>query len=189
MKVSRDQARRNREAVLDAASRLFRARGIEGVPIGDIMRAGGMTHGGFYNQFASKEALAAEACAHALEGSVARWRGIAEAAGVEGGRAANGARAIARDYLSRRNRDAPETGCALALLGPDAARRGGEVSAALREGLDSLVDIYAQAGMTDRSAALAAVSQMVGAMVLARAVNDPALSDRILAAARAALDA
>lgn len=64
MKVSREQAERNREKVVDAASRLFRARGVEGVGIGEVMRECGLTHGGFYNQFESKEALAAEACAN-----------------------------------------------------------------------------------------------------------------------------
>ncbi|MDX3899526.1 MAG: TetR family transcriptional regulator [Sphingobium sp.] len=184
MKVSREQARRNREAVVEAASRLFRARGVEGVAIGEVMRAGGMTHGGFYNQFPSKDALAAEACALALEGSVARWRSIAEEAG-----GADGAKAIVRDYLSARNRDAPETGCALVSLGAEAARRGGGMAVALREGLDGLVDAYAAAGGVERDAALAAVAQMVGAMMLARAVDDEALSDRLLAATRTALTA
>lgn len=183
MKVSREQARRNREAVVEAASRLFRARGVEGVAIGEVMRAGGMTHGGFYNQFPSKDALAAEACNRALEGSVARWRRIAEEAG------ADGAKAIVRDYLSARNRDAPETGCALVSLGPEAARRGGGMAAALRDGLEGLVEAYAAAGGVERDEALAAVAQMVGAMMLARAVDDEALSDQLLVATRAALEA
>ncbi|NML10191.1 TetR/AcrR family transcriptional regulator [Sphingobium sp. AR-3-1] len=183
MKVSRDQAARNREKVVDAASRLFRARGVEGVGIGEVMRECGLTHGGFYNQFDSKEALAAEACAASLATSAERWRAVAEAAG-EGDAPA----AIADNYLSPRNRDAPETGCALIALAPDAARRGGDLADAFRHGFEELATILEQSGPdVNRQDALARMAQMVGAMVLARGVGDLALSDEILAATRQAL--
>ena len=184
MKVSRDQAARNREKVIDAASRLFRARGVEGVGIGEVMRECGLTHGGFYNQFESKEALAAEACVASLANSASRWRELTAQADGGGARAA-----IATNYLNARNRDAPETGCALIALGPDAARRGGDLAGAFRDGFETLAAILQQAepGM-ERQAALAQMAQMVGAMVLARGVADPALSDEILAATRQALD-
>ncbi|QGP78329.1 TetR/AcrR family transcriptional regulator [Sphingobium sp. CAP-1] len=181
MKVSREQAARNREKVLDSASRLFRARGVDGVGIGEVMRECGLTHGGFYNQFESKEALAAEACAASLANSAARWREIVA-------EAEDAPAAIAANYLSVRNRDAPETGCALIALGPDAARRGGDLAGAFRQGFEELVGILQQAMPDgDRDAALARVAQMVGAMVLARGVDDAALSDEIMAAARGAL--
>ena len=170
MKVSREQAERNREKVVDAASRLFRARGVEGVGIGEVMRECGLTHGGFYNQFESKEALAAEACATSLARDAAKWR-----------------RLSAADYLSARNRDAPETGCALIALGPDAARKGGPLAAAFREGFEDLTAALQNAGIADRDAALARMAQLVGTMVLARAVDDPALSEELLAANRRAL--
>jgi TetR/AcrR family transcriptional repressor of nem operon len=177
MKVSREQASRNREAVVETASRLFRAHGVDGVGIGEVMRACGLTHGGFYNQFESKDALAAEACAAALTKSAARWRAVAA-------EAEDAAAAIADDYLSPRNRDAPETGCALIALGPDAARKGGDLAGAFRQGFEELADILAAEGRMDRPAALARMAQMVGALVLARAVDDAALSDEILKAAR-----
>lgn len=184
MKVSRDQAARNREKVVDAASRLFRARGVDGVGIGEVMRECGLTHGGFYNQFGSKEALAAEACATSLANSAIRWRTIAAEAGK-----GDVPTAIAANYLSARNRDAPETGCALIALGPDAARRGGDLAGAFRQGFEELTAILQQSGPDmDRQEALARMAQMVGAMVLARGVADQALSDEILAAARHALD-
>jgi TetR/AcrR family transcriptional repressor of nem operon len=184
MKVSREQAALNREAVLDAASRLFRTHGVDGVAIGDVMREGGLTHGGFYNQFASKDALAAEACGRALDRSAERWRRIV--AGAQG----DVLPLLTADYLSARNRDAPETGCALVALGPDAARRGGDLAQAFREGFEALTDILGSATPgTDRADALAAMAQMVGAMVLARAVDDPALSEDILMASRRALGA
>lgn len=183
MKVSREQAERNRDKVVDTAARLFREHGLGGVSIGEVMRESGLTHGGFYKQFVSKEALAAEACRHALDRSADRWRGIVGAT-AEGGALA----AIAQDYLSIRNRDAPETGCALAALGPDSARRGGELAAAFRGGFEELAGILEQAG-ADRADALARLAQMVGAMVLARAVDDAALSEEILQAARGSLGA
>lgn len=184
MKVSREQAAHNREKVVDTASRLFRVRGVDGVGIGEVMRECGLTHGGFYNQFDSKEALAAEACATSLAKGARHWRTLAAEAG-----AGKGPKAIAAHYLSPRNRDAPETGCALIALGPDAARRGGDLAEAFREGFEELTDILQQAapGM-DRAAALARMAQMVGAMVLARGVDDQALSDEILTAVRQALD-
>lgn len=179
MKVSREQALRNREAVVETASRLFRAHGVDGVGIGEVMRACGLTHGGFYNQFASKEALAAEACAAALAKSAARWRGIAE-------QADDAAAAITADYLSVRNRDRPETGCALTALGPDAARSGGVLGTAFRQGFEELITILQDCGGLGRSQAVAHMAQMVGALVLARGVNDDALSDEILRASLAA---
>lgn len=184
MKVSREQAARNRDRVIDAASRLFRAHGVEGVGIGEVMRECGLTHGGFYNQFPSKDALAAEACARSLGSSADRWRSIAQKAGPD-----RAAAAIADNYLSARNRDAPETGCALIALGPDAARHGGALADAFRQGFEELTEIFETASPDlSREEALARMAQMVGAMILARGVGDPALSDEIMAATRRALE-
>ncbi|WP_176594589.1 TetR/AcrR family transcriptional regulator [Sphingobium sp. EM0848] len=183
MKVSREQAARNRDKVVEAASRLFRARGVEGVGINEVMRECGLTHGGFYNQFTSKQALAAEACARSLANGVTRWRALADKSGPD-----DAASAIAADYLSARNRDAPERGCALLALGPDAARQGGELAAAFRKGFNDLTDIIETSSPDlSREDALARMAQMVGAMILARGVADPILSDEIMAATRKAL--
>lgn len=183
MKVSREQAARNRDKVIDAASGLFRRHGVDGVAIGEVMQACGLTHGGFYNQFASKDALAAEACTRSLAKGAERWRAIAADA-----TAGDGAIAIAADYVSVRNRDRPDTGCALIALGSDAARRGGELASAYRDGLETLTAILETSSPAlSRDAALARMAQMVGAMVLARGVAGPALSDEILAATRKAL--
>ncbi|MEJ7935151.1 TetR/AcrR family transcriptional regulator [Sphingobium sp. AN558] len=183
MKVSRERAAHNRDAVVEAASRLFRSHGVDGVSIGEIMQESGLTHGGFYKQFGSKEALAAEACARALERGAERWRGIIDAAAP-----GDEVKALTQDYLSARNRDAAETGCALVAVGTDSARKGGALATAFRGGMEGLADILTER-TGDRSRALAHLSQMVGAMVLARAVGDPALSEEILEAARGALDA
>lgn len=190
MKVSREQAERNRAAVVDAASRLFRSQGVEGAGIATIMAESGLTHGGFYKQFGSKEALAAEACARSLGRGADRWRSIARQASDEASDKApeKMLEAIAADYLSPRNRDMPEQGCALIALGTDAARKGGAIADAYREGMEALAAILEEAG-APRAQALARLSQMVGAMVLARAVKDEALSEEIMAASRSAMRA
>lgn len=186
MKVSREQAERNRAAVVDAASRLFRSQGVEGAGIATIMAESGLTHGGFYKQFGSKEALAAEACARSLGRGADRWRSIARQASDKAPEKM--LEAIAADYLSPRNRDMPEQGCALIALGTDAARKGGAIADAYREGMEALAAILEGAG-APRAQALARLSQMVGAMVLARAVKDEALSEEIMAASRSAMRA
>ena len=118
MKVSREQAAKNRERILDAAAQLFRERGFEGIGVADLMNAAGLTHGGFYGHFSSKEDLIAQACARALERSHEKWTKRAQRAPDEA------LSSIARDYLSTRHRDDPGTGCFLAALGSEAARHG-----------------------------------------------------------------
>src|ERR1700687_1116601 len=99
MKVTREQAAKNRERVLDVAARLFRERGFDGVGVADLMKAAGLTHGGFSGHFASQEDLIPRACSRALAGSLARWSRLADGA-PEGP-----LRAIAASYLSAAHRD------------------------------------------------------------------------------------
>src|SRR6058998_1573826 len=80
MKVSREQAAQNRERIVETAAQLFRERGFEGIGVADLMQEAGLTHGGFYGHFSSKEDLIAEAAARAFEGSVAVWSNVAERA-------------------------------------------------------------------------------------------------------------
>src|SRR2546423_7124313 len=87
MKVTRQQAAENRERILDAASKLFRERGLDGIGVADLMKGAGLTHGGFYGHFSSKEELMAQACTRALEASVDKWR-------------SRGLREIVQSYLS-----------------------------------------------------------------------------------------
>src|SRR3982074_352699 len=101
MKVSREQAAKNRERILDVAAQLFRERGFDGVGVADLMKAAGLTHGGFYGHFASKEDLMGQACSRALAGSLDRWSRLAE--GETKGRLS----AIATAYLSAAHRDRP----------------------------------------------------------------------------------
>jgi TetR/AcrR family transcriptional repressor of nem operon len=187
MKVSRIQAAANRERILDAASTLFREHGFDGVGVADLMKDAGLTHGGFYGHFTSKEELMAQACDRAFARSVAKWSRLC--AGADGEPLA----AIAHSYLSARHRDHPGTGCAVAALGADLSRQGPTVRRAVTRGVRSLVDALASVVPgTTRSArrrkALAAYASMVGALVLARAVDDEKLSKEVLKAVSASMD-
>ncbi|HAT31047.1 MAG TPA: TetR family transcriptional regulator [Janthinobacterium sp.] len=179
MKVSREQAAQNRERIVDVAARLFRERGYDGIGVSDLMKNAGLTHGGFYGHFGSKEDLLAEACEHALDASVKRWRGHAA-------RAPRAALATITDgYLSAAHRDDPGLGCAIPALGSDIARLGPGARHAFTEGARAQMDVLAGLKRGDgdaRGQAIAHYAAMVGALILARAVDDAALSDEILLA-------
>jgi len=183
MRVSREQAAKNREHVIETASRLFREKGYSGIGVADLMKEAGLTHGGFYGNFASKEDLMGAACAHAFDASAARWAGLIE-------RDPETALAqIVAQYLSRRHVDHPGQGCAMAALGGDLARLSepvrGITSAGVRTQIDVLAPLMEGGGAQEqRRAAIVAYAGMVGALVLARAVDDGALADEILGAVR-----
>ena len=184
MKISREQVAGNRERILQAAAALFRERGFDDVGVAEIMQAAGLTHGGFYGHFASKDDLVAQACDRAITASFERWARMAE--GVDG----SPLPAFTDDYLTPDHRDHPEKGCLIAALGSDIGREGPTVRHALTERLRAFVDAMARrvpgrSQAAKREKMLAAYSTMIGAMVLARAVDDPALSDEILRAASA----
>ena len=187
-RVSRAEAGRNRAAIERAASRLIRERGL-GVSVADLMGAAGLTHGGFYGHFESKGELAAIACAHAFADSVERWR--RRTAGATD--AAHAKAALVRGYLTSYNRSTPGSSCPMATLAADIAREddGAPVRRVFRDGLEDLIGILAavQPEAQDdaeggRAAALAEISTLVGALVLARATKGNALSNEIMAAAR-----
>jgi len=186
MKVSRQQMAANRERLLDIASRLFRERGFEGVSVADVMQAAGLTHGGFYGHFASKEALAAEAAAHALMQTASRWSATLESSGM------GALERIVDAYLSPRHRDQPGAGCAIAALGPDVARQADPVRAAFAAEVENLITVLSgflpgEDPARRRSRALALMAQLVGAIVLSRALGHSLLSDEILDVVRAAI--
>jgi len=188
MKVSREEAAASRERILDAGARLFRERGFDGIGVADLMREAGLTHGAFYGHFASKEDLMAKACERALATSAAKW----EALRARDGREALAA--MADSYLCTRHRDNPGAGCIVAAVGEEAARHGPPVRRAFTQGVRSLLDILARVmpGRTRvgrRDQALATFASMVGAIVLARAVDDPELSGQILKAVRESIEA
>jgi TetR/AcrR family transcriptional regulator, transcriptional repressor for nem operon len=188
MKVSREKAAETRERIIDAAGKLFRAKGFDGIGVADIMKAADLTHGGFYGHFSSKDDLVAQASRRAMTRAAANWgRVVADAPDKP-------YPALLDHYLSPRHRDDPGQGCSFAALGSDAARGGSAVRKAFAEGLQPLLDILTNAlpGFSKparRRKAVAAMAALVGALTLARAVGDDALSDEILEAVRQELRA
>ena len=183
MRVTREKAAEHRERIIDAAGALFRSKGFDGVGVADIMKAADLTHGGFYGHFASKDDLIAQASRRSMTRSAANWRKVIA---DEPSRAYA---ALLNHYLSPRHRDDPSCGCAFAALSGDAARYGNPVRKAFAEGLEPLIDILTAVGSgrtkaVRRRKAIAALAELIGALILARAVGDAALSDEILDAAR-----
>ena len=186
MKVTREQASQNRDRVLEVAGRLFRERGFDGIGVADLMKSAGLTHGGFYGQFASKEELMAETCTRSFDNSVDIWNTVA--ARADG----NALAAVMQAYLSKQHRDNPGDGCVMATLGADAARQGGSLRHAVGEGTRKLLDLFTgfapgRIKALKRERAVVAYASMVGALILARAVDDEALSDEILQTVAASL--
>ncbi len=181
MRVSREQVAENRRKILDVASRLFRERGFDAVTVADVMSAAGLTHGGFYGYFKSKDELIAQSLAEVVQGA----RGATSTLDLV---------TYAGRYLSPEHRDDCGGGCPLAALGAEASRQAQEVRAALGGGLGAQIDRFAASlGGVDpaeaRRAAIGGWAAMVGAVILARLTDDPALSDEILGETRAWIDA
>lgn len=198
MKVSKAQVTENRRSILRAAARLYRERGFTGVGVADITREAGLTHGGLYRHFESKEALAAEASEYAFEWKLSELDAPGAAAGAD---AAGSLRAGVENYLSPRHRDNVGQGCPVAALAADAARETGAVADVFAQGIGRYMALFArrrpngdevaQIEPEDRVRAIAMLSTMVGGLILARATAHglPALSDEILATLRQHLEA
>lgn len=179
MRVSREQVAENRRRILAAASRLFRAKGFDAVSVAEVMKAAGLTHGGFYGHFSSKDDLVAQTLAHSLAGD---------------GSGEGDLRAFIAAYLSPRHRDNAADGCPTAGLAADLRHQTAPARAAMTEGFRSQIDRISEAlpgvSATDRRrAAIGSWAAMVGAVILARAIDDPALSDEVLEQTRAWIDA
>ncbi|MER8376859.1 helix-turn-helix domain-containing protein, partial [Mesorhizobium sp. M1406] len=177
--VSREQMAENRRRILDAASRLFRDKGFDAVSVAEVMKAAGLTHGGFYGHFSSKDDLTAQTLAHVLA-----------ADSVGGG----DLRAYVGSYLSPRHRDNAAGGCPTAGLAASIRHQTPAARSAMTEGLRSQIDRIGKAlpeldPADGRRAAIGSFAAMVGAVILARAIDDPAFSDEVLEQTRAWVDA
>jgi TetR/AcrR family transcriptional repressor of nem operon len=137
MKLSKEQAARNRERIVEAAGRLFREQGVDGVGVADVMKAAGFTHGGFYNHFPSKDALAAEACESAFARSVA---GLRDRLAAEPDAPAAALSRYVEAYLSLGHRDDTRDGCPMALFAADSARQGEEIQTAFADGIEAVLE-------------------------------------------------
>lgn len=179
MKVSREQMAENRRRILDASGTLFRDKGFDAVSVAEVMKAAGLTHGGFYGHFGSKDDLIAQTLANAL--------GVDT---VEGG----DFRAYVDAYLSPRHRDNAAGGCATAGLAAAIRHQSPAARSAMTAGLRSQIDRMGRAlpeldAADGRRVAIGSWAAMVGAVILARAIDDPELSDEILEQTRAWIDA
>jgi TetR/AcrR family transcriptional regulator, transcriptional repressor for nem operon len=185
-RVCRAETEKNRGAIERASSRLFREQGLS-VSVADVMAGAGLTHGGFYGHFSSKDDLVATACAAAFSESVERWR--RRTSGAKDRRSARAA--LIEAYLTDQNRASMGTSCPVAALATDVAREEQDkpVRKIFREGLEQLIEVlsavqpYAGADVA-RDQALVQLSTLVGAMVLARATQGSDLSDQFMNAAK-----
>jgi AcrR family transcriptional regulator len=171
------------ERIVKTAARAIRRSGYDGAGVAEIMKEAGLTHGGFYAHFDSREAMLAEAADRAGAETVATMERIAAAAPPE-----QALQAIIRTYLSKAHVDGVETGCAVAALGSEMPRQSPQVRRAATRRIKEMIDlvgrhspVWGQSGAHER--ALVTVATAVGALVLARAVDDPKLSDALREAA------
>ncbi|QSQ24676.1 TetR/AcrR family transcriptional regulator [Pyxidicoccus parkwayensis] len=187
MRYGPEHKQATRERILTAAENLFRRQGFEGASVERVMRAAGLTVGGFYAHFTSKDSLLAESVRAFFQHNGERWLG-----GLEELRGSEWLSHFVRRYLNRNIRDNMETGCVLPSIVSDLARGTPEGREAFAEGIDGLArEVAARVpgldGVTARKRALATVTFLVGSMTLARATKGLPLSDEILEAAREVL--
>jgi TetR/AcrR family transcriptional repressor of nem operon len=170
MRKSREEAAQTRRRIVEAASCEFRKNGIVATGLNDLMKAAGLTHGGFYKHFESKDQLVAEACAEAVDAVIGMMA------------AHSTINAAVAAYLATGHRDNPAAGCPLAAIGSELARTDKKTREAATEGFERLVEILAgKSGTEDaRRRAMVAVATMIGAVTMSRIVTDAKLSAEIL---------
>ena len=172
MRVSREKFAENRERILQVAGELFREKGFDGIGVAEIMKAAGLTHGGFYGHFDSKDDLACEASKALVTKTKERWQDIID-------ESPEPLDALLTHYLSRRNLES--SNCVFASLTQEVSRHGPNMQSTFTGGLMDLTAILEQVmpGQTEeerRRKALASLSAMMGAVILARAMDNPALA-------------
>lgn len=188
MRVSKEKAAENRDALLDAASRLFRSRGIDGVGVAEIAKAAGLTHGALYAHFKSKDELAAAAFEHGFAGNMVDTQKWAEVHNPQFEDFLDG-------LLSTRMRDRLETGCPMAASASEIARQGEAVSTSFTRSFEEQVGWLERSlepsipAAERRRLAVAAVAAEIGAVAVSRAIvkTDAALANDVLDAVRSAM--
>jgi TetR/AcrR family transcriptional repressor of nem operon len=187
MRYSKEHKLETHARIVKKASVRLRERGAHGIGVADLMKEAGLTHGGFYAHFDSREALVIEAFGYAMDRSTERWRKLAEATPPELRLAA-----IVESYLAPAHRDDPGHGCAVPALGAEIARESPKTRKAFAARLEQMIDMLAAqipaiAPEVARKQAMAAVATMMGTLVLARIAGTGELSDAILEAGRDAV--
>src|SRR3954464_1723575 len=187
MRYSRDHKQETHARIVKKASVRLREKGAHGIGVADLMKEAGLTHGGFYAHFDSREALVIEAFAHAMDRATERWRKLVEDMPPERRLAT-----IADSYLTRAHRDDPGHGCAVPALGAEIARESPKTRKAFAARLEQMIDMLADQirdvpRKTARKQAMATLATMMGTMVLSRIAGNGEFSDQILGGGREAV--
>ena len=187
MRYSREHKLETHARIVKRASVRLREKGAHGIGVADLMKDAGLTHGGFYAHFDSREALVIEAFAYAMDRSIERWRKLAEQTPPDKRLAT-----IVDSYLTTVHRDDPGHGCAVPTLGAEIARESPKTRKAFAAKLEQMTDILAEQipalpRKTAHKQAMATLATMMGTLVLARVAGSGELSDDILGAGREAV--
>jgi TetR/AcrR family transcriptional repressor of nem operon len=187
MRYSREHKLETHARIVRKASVRLREKGAHGVGVADLMKEAGLTHGGFYAHFDSREALLIEAFADAMDRGTEHWRKLAEATAPDKRLAA-----IVRSYLTPLHRDDPGHGCAIPTLGAEIARESPKTRKAFAAKLEQMIDMFAALSpdvsrKAARKQAMAAIATMMGTLVMARVAGTGEFSDEILGAGRDAV--
>jgi len=180
MRYSREHKQETHAKIVKKAAVLLREKGAHGIGVADLMKEAGLTHGGFYAHFDSREALVIEAFAYAMDRSTERWRKIAEQTPPDKRLAT-----IIQTYLTPVHRDDPGHGCAVPALGAEIARESPKTRKAFAAKLEAMVDMMTDqvSGVPRKAArkqAVATLATMMGTLVLARIAGNGEFSDEIL---------
>src|SRR4051794_23251914 len=187
MRYSREHKQETHDRIVKKASVRLREKGAHGIGVADLMKEAGLTHGGFYAHFDSREALVVEAFAYAMDRSTERWRKVAEQTPPDKRLAT-----IVENYLTPLHRDDPGNGCAVPALGAEIARESPKTRKAFAAKLEQMIDMMADQvpdvpRKAARKQAMATLATMIGTMVLARVAGSGEFSDEILGAGRDAV--
>lgn len=187
MRYSKEHKQETHARIVKKASVRLREKGAHGIGVADLMKEAGLTHGGFYAHFDSREALVIEAFAYAMDRSTERWRKIAEDTPPE-----KRLTTIVETYLTPVHRDDPGHGCAVPTLGAEIARESPKTRKAFAAKLEQMIDMIADQILdvprkSARKQAVAALATMMGTLVLSRIAGNGEFSDEILAAGREAV--
>ena len=187
MRYSKEHKQETHARIVKKASVRLREKGAHGIGVADLMKEAGLTHGGFYAHFDSREALVIEAFAYAMDRSTERWRKVAEQTAPDKRLAT-----IVDNYLTPVHRDDPGHGCAVPTLGAEIARESPKTRKAFAAKLEQMIDMMADQVLdvprkVARKQAIAALTTMMGTLVLSRIAGNGEFSDEILGAGREAV--
>jgi TetR/AcrR family transcriptional repressor of nem operon len=187
MRYSKEHKQETHARIVKKASVRLREKGAHGIGVADLMKEAGLTHGGFYAHFDSREALVIEAFNYAMDRAMERWRKVAEQIPPE-----KRLETIVDFYLTALHRDDPGHGCSVPALGAEIARENAKTRRAFATRLEEMIDMMADQILdvprkSARRQAMATIATMMGTMVMSRITGTGEISDEILAAGREAV--